>query len=300
MMTVAKVVATIRKIAMVGARFETTDRFYATSGVIPPYTGDMNRYLLALSTIVLTANVAGAATLQGNYDRTFDVRPATLFALDNTNGHITIRSWNQSRVQVHAVKKVESRDSGEVKKAFEALKIEPNVTADALRINTVYPKQNSGLFDWIAGTNVSMGVEYEITVPWSMNLQIDNTNGAIDISDVRGSHRVSTTNGHIELVRCDGDVEAETTNGHVRAELATVTPGKSIRLETTNGRISVELPRSLAVRVDAETTNGSIKTDLPVTTSELSRHALRGTINGGSGAELRLRTTNGSIAIEAK
>ena len=88
--------------------------------------------------------------------------------------------------------------------------------------------------------------------------------------------------------------------GSVRAELADVTPGKSIRLETTNGRISVAVPRSIAVRVDASTTNGSIKTDLPVTTTEFSHTSLRGTINGGSGAELRLRTTNGSIEIAAR
>ena len=110
----------------------------------------MHRHLLAVSTIVLTAATSGAATLQGNFDRTFDVKPGVLFALDNTNGHITIRSWDQPRIRVHAVKKVESRDSEIAKRAFDALMIEPSVTADAVRINTRYPKQSQGLFDWIA------------------------------------------------------------------------------------------------------------------------------------------------------
>jgi DUF4097 and DUF4098 domain-containing protein YvlB len=110
---------------------------------------------------------------------------------------------------------------------------------------------------------------------------------------------VSNTNGHIELVRCAGDLDAETTNGAIRAELAEVNPGKGIRLETTNGRITIALPKSIAARVDASTTNGSIKTDLPVTTTEVRRNTLRGTINGGGG-ELKLRTTNGSITIEAR
>jgi hypothetical protein len=61
----------------------------------------------------------------------------------------------------------------------------------------------------------------------------------------------------------------------------------------------VTVPRSIAARVDASTTNGSINTELPVTLSSTSRHALRGTINGGGG-ELRLRTTNGSIDIRAQ
>jgi DUF4097 and DUF4098 domain-containing protein YvlB len=260
----------------------------------------MHRHLLALSAVLLTSASAGATTLHGTFDRTFDVRPGALFALDNTNGHITIRSWDQPRVQVHAVKTVESRDSDVARKAFDALKIEPSVTADAVRINTIYPQKNQGILDWIAGTSVNMNVEYEVTVPRSMNLEVENTNGAIDVDGVRGSHRISTTNGHIELVRCAGNVEAETTNGHIRAELADVTPGKSVRLETTNGGITVSLPKSIATRIDASTTNGSVTTDLPVTITEVRRAALRGTINGGSNAELRLRTTNGSIKIEAR
>jgi hypothetical protein len=43
-----------------------------------------------------------------------------------------------------------------------------------------------------------------------------------------------------------------------------------------------------------------VKTDLPITTTEFKRTSLRGTINGGGNAELRLRTTNGSINIEAR
>ena len=177
----------------------------------------MRRHLFASLALLLSATAAGAANLQGTFDRTFDVRPGTSFALDNTNGHITIRSWDQPRIQVHAVKKAESRDSQAAKEAFDALKIEPSVTADMVRINTNYPRQNQGIFDWIAGTNVSLSVDYEVTVPRATSLQVEDTNGAIDVSDVAGSHRLSTTNGHIELVRCSGDVDAETTNGHIRA-----------------------------------------------------------------------------------
>jgi DUF4097 and DUF4098 domain-containing protein YvlB len=258
----------------------------------------MTRRLLTLLALSL-ATAAYAGTLEERFDRTFDVKPGTSFALNNTNGRITIRSWDHSRVEVHAVKSVESRDSAAAREAMAALKIEPVFIADGLRINTNYPHRSEGLLDWLSGNNVSMNVAFDITVPRSMNLAIDNTNGAIDISDVRGSHRIANTNGHIELLRCAGDVDAETTNGAVRAELTDVNPGKPIHLETTNGRITVALPRSFAAQVDASTTNGSIKTDLPVTTTHFRRNTLRGTINGG-GADLRLKTTNGSITIEAR
>jgi len=146
---------------------------------------------------------------------------------------------------------------------------------------------------------VSMSVTYEVMVPRTMDLQIENTNGAIEASDVRGSHKIETTNGRITLARCAGDLNAETTNGSIEAELTAVNNGRGIHLETTNGGIHARLPRTFAARIDAANTNGSIESDLPVTTSgSQDKHSLHGTMNGG-GPELRLRTTNGSIHINA-
>ena len=255
---------------------------------------------ILLLVYLLAAATAGASTLQETYDKTFPVQPGALFVLGNTNGHINVKAWDQPQIQVHAVKKVDG-SSDVAKKAMAELKIVPTASADGLKIDTIYPKEHGGgFFDWLAGQNVSMSVEYEVTVPRSMNLDLGTTNGAIEVDGVKGSHHVSTTNGHIDLSRCGGNVEADTTNGGIKVELTEVTPGKPISLETTNGRITIALPKSIAAHVDAETTNGSVNSDLPVTTTEMRNHRLRGTINGGGPAELKLRTTTGSISIEAR
>jgi len=158
----------------------------------------MKRHRLTLPALLLIATAAAGSTLEATFDRTFDVRPGSLFALSNTNGRITIRAWDQPRIRVHAVKRVESRDPDAAKKALAELRIEPTVSADGVKINTIYPRKNDGgFFDWLAGSNVSMNVQYEVTVPRSTNLTLDNTNGSIEVSDVYGSHRVETTNGHI-------------------------------------------------------------------------------------------------------
>jgi DUF4097 and DUF4098 domain-containing protein YvlB len=108
--------------------------------------------------------------------------------------------------------------------------------------------------------------------------------------------KLETTNGKIEVLRCAGHLDAETTNGSIRAELTSVDAGQPMQFETTNGRISIALPATYGARVDASTSNGGIRTELPVATTAVDRNSLRGTINGG-GAELKLRTTNGSIEI---
>lgn len=257
----------------------------------------MKRSLFALL-LTLVSVTAGAETLTETFDRTFDVRPGALFSLNNINGHITVTSWDQPRIKIHAQNRAESRDHDAAKQGLAALKIESTAANGGLKINTVYPKSNNGIMEWIAGTSVSLGVTYEVTVPRSMNLSLEDTNGAVDVSGVHGEHHVETTNGHLELTRCGGSLDAETTNGAIRVELLDVTPGKAVRAETTNGRITLSVPQNFAAKVDAGTTNGSITTDLPVTTTETGHHTLRGTMNGG-GPEVHLRTTNGSIEIRA-
>src|SRR4051794_32838602 len=203
----------------------------------------MRRLGIAL-VLTLTALGASAGTIEQSFDQTYDVRSGANFALVNTNGSITIRSWDQPRVRIHADKRV--RGSGdEAKKVMAALKIEITPSAAGLSVVTRYPKRGddgSGFLDWLFGSHVDASVTYEVTVPRSMSLDLENTNGAIAVTDVRGSHKVSTTNGRIELARCAGDVSAETTNGGIKAELLAVTPGKRVSLETTNGRISLAAP----------------------------------------------------------
>ena len=184
------------------------------------------RKLALTAALALVALTASATTLEETFDRTYDVRPGALLSLANTNGHITVHAWDQPRVRIHADKRVQG--SGDVaKEAMADLKIEVAPTGGGLRIVTRYPKRGGdGFFDWMLGSHVNASVTYDITVPRSMNLDLDNPNGAIEVADVRGSHKICTTNGRIELARCAGDVEAETTNGGIKAELLDVTPGK--------------------------------------------------------------------------
>lgn len=253
---------------------------------------------LALTSLFLAAGAVQAGTLEQPFEKTYDLRPGMLISLDNTNGSIEIRTAADNRAHIHAVKRVEGWGSTSLSKAMAQLKIDVAQDAGGLRIATKYPHQNGdGFFAWLAGEKVNYSVSYTLEVPKESNLTIETVNGHIEVTDVSGALKLDTTNGRIEVARCRGAINAETTNGHIKAELLNVTGGKPMHFETTNGGITVKVPRNLAASIDAANTNGSINTELPITsTGKLSRHFIRGNMNGG-GPELRLRTTNGSISI---
>jgi hypothetical protein len=256
------------------------------------------RKLFLSVVLMLLASATSAATLTQTIDKTFDVRPGADVVLTNVNGRVTVQAWDQSRVRVVAVKKVDaSRD--ELQRAMNDLRVELQPRDGGLVITTRYPKEHDGpssLFDWILGDDIDAQVTYDISVPRSMNVNVENTNGGIRLTEVAGKHELDTTNGRIEVMRCAGSLDASTTNGSIHAELVRVAKDQPMRFETTNGRIEVTVPPDFRAEIDASTTNGSIDTDLPVATKRVSSNSLRGTINGG-GTSLRMRTTNGGIAL---
>ena len=253
------------------------------------------RRLVIAALLTLAATALHAETLSQTIDKTFDARPGATFALDNVNGHVNVTSWDQPRIRVHAVKTVSRSD--DPKSALNALQVQITPRDGGVSVHTVYPNHGSvGFLDFLTGNWSDAKVEYDITVPRSMTLDVETTNGAIEVTGVSGMLKVETTNGHIRLDRCAGNVDASTTNGGIRAELVSVDRSRTNRIETTNGKIVLTVPSSLAAEIDASTTNGGIDSELAVTTHSVGRHTLRGTINGG-GAPLRLRTTNGSIEI---
>lgn len=249
--------------------------------------------------VLLMATAAAGAELQETFDRTLNVRPGSSFSLDNINGRISVTGWDQPRVRIHAVKKVESRDDSVANEALKRLRVEIKQSDREIAVETIYPKKDDfGFLDVLFGTNASSSVTYEIQVPRAMNVAIDNVNGSVSLKDVTGEAELETTNGRIEVTNCSGVVDASTTNGAINVELVSVTAGKSMRFDTTNGRITLSVPATLAAEVNAATTNGSVSSDLPLSTSKFSRTSVRGTLNGG-GPEIRLRTTNGGITIKS-
>jgi len=247
------------------------------------------RKLPLSAALVLVAQAAFAAELHQKIDRTFDVLPGADVELTNVNGRITVKAWDQPRVKVVAVKKVEAPRQ-DLQKAMNELRVEMQPRNGGLVVTTHYPNEGHGssFFDWLFGDDIEAQVTYELTVPRTMNVTVDNTNGGIYVAEVAGKHELDTTNGRIEVTRCAGSVDAATTNGSIRAELVRVARNQPMHFETTNGRIEVSVPQDFAADIDASTTNGSIKSDLPIATRTLDDNSLRGTINGG-GTSIRLR-----------
>jgi DUF4097 and DUF4098 domain-containing protein YvlB len=198
--------------------------------------------------------------------------------------------------------------------------MQADVTVGPGRIEIVsrFPKRSEsvGFWDMVGRRVTSMNIHYHVKVPARTGLDLETTNGDlqirgiasaisgttvngnVEVRGIKGPVEVETTNGSIRLVEVEGSAKAQTTNGMIHAVIRRVEPGGRVHFSTTNGGVTVSLPEELKATVDAETTNGRVRVAYPVVRlAGSSARVLRASIGGG-GVDVTLRTTNGNIVIQ--
>lgn len=256
---------------------------------------------LLLSTLFLSPLFA--REIEETFKKNIPVNEATLLTVENKNGSIEIRSWDNDEIEVVAYKKVRADDKETALRLMEELKIVIFERGDEIEVITEYPhsKRNNGggFWSWVMGRswNTGYSVSYEIRVPRQFDLNLESTNGRIEVLDCSGRMRLETTNGKIIADDVSGSARCNTTNGSISASFIKVLEQEEMSFSSTNGSIKVYLPRNIDAEISARTTNGSINCDLPVSERyNRSRKKLDAVINDG-GMLIYLKTTNGSIHI---
>ena len=257
-------------------------------------------------------------------DWTLDGVGVTVISAETTNGAIKLEGSAQDKVIVRAFKRVHAWRILGAEKFAKKVHVHVEQRGREIKIYKEHPKPPWG---------ISVSVTYEIQCPSAVDANLHTTNGKIEINRVDGTIDAATTNGKIKLhggtgrihaITTNGSIElhggagrihAVTTNGKIEAsiELLTdegkfVTTNGSVDVEiregvalvlasTRNGSINLKLPGNFSGQLDAETNNGRVRSDFPVPLTDKSKKQLSGKIGEGGSANVKLRTTKGSINL---
>ena len=116
--------------------------------------------------------------------------------------------------------------------------------------------------------------------------------GAIVVSSRgRGDVQASSGSGDITARGVNGAFTASSGSGSIAIDGS---PAGAWTVSSASGRISIGLPASANFVLDASSASGRIDTDFPVTTTEVRRRALKGTVGSG-GPVVKASTASGSI-----
>lgn len=238
---------------------------------------------------VVVSSLNAKARAEQPWSRTYTLSPAGTVEIVNGNGRITVRGGEGSQVEVKAQIVARSATDEQAQDYLKQIEIREDVGGDRIRLETTAPR--------LSGSHAE--VQYELVVPRTASLRLNNTNGQIHITGVTGDVKAETTNGGVKGLELAGRVEASTTNGGVDLDLTSVAEG-GVRAETTNGGVSVRLPATAKADIRASCVNGGISvTGLELEGGQSTRRRVEGRLNGG-GPVVQVETTNGGVRVAAR
>ncbi|HEX2188685.1 MAG TPA: DUF4097 family beta strand repeat-containing protein [Longimicrobiaceae bacterium] len=181
-------------------------------------------------------------------DTTFTVQPNARLEVRNTGGDITVRTWDRNAVRIEA--EHSSRTEVDVENTGAVVRVQARSRYGPANI-----------------------VDYRITVPASMSLDLSGMHAEIDVQGVqgevsaqsvqgdvtvrggRGNVNVRTVQGEVLVEGAQGQVRGGSTSGDVRVVGST----GEIYAETVSGAIYLE--RITSGRVEAGTVSGDVYYD---------------------------------------
>ena len=161
------------------------------------------------------------------------------------------------------------------------------------------------------------GENVTILVPVKTSLKLSSINGkSISVDGVDGEMELNTTNGAIQLTDVSGSAVAHALNGKIVAKFKRVDLDKPMSFSSMNGTIDVTLPASIKANLKMQTNNGDVFTDFEVqmrpnaiktekaepqatgrTRNRVRMESLSvGAVNGG-GQDYNFKSFNGNIYI---
>ncbi|MCE2433864.1 MAG: DUF4097 family beta strand repeat protein [Candidatus Latescibacteria bacterium] len=274
----------------------------------------MTSRLIFVLAALFTLPASAAEKREETVEYTLDFTPGKKLSVHARNGGITLKTWERDQVFVRAIKKAKASDEEDAEELLETTTIEIKETDNGIEIRTKHPDNK-----WKIFKNWNISVNYTVTVPQSVSLNLEavngsisvpsttgnvkseTVNGSIKINGTRGAIDVETVNGKINLTEIIGGVKAETVNGSIEIAIAEQIQD-NIRAEAVNGGLQLSLPSDFQGRIQAESTIGHIDTEFPIevkgrVSGRISK-SIKGDLNGGKGPNIKLQTLNGGIDIK--
>lgn len=214
---------------------------------------------------------------------TIDTSGLTYMFVSNTNGNISVStSLVDSLIRIT----VSGEAFSKIKNSLDSLDLK-----NFCKIDTT--NSTLSIFEPISGK----GVNFNISVPSSLKLHLENKNGNVKIENAIGNVNAQTVNGNIYLTVLSGTASAKTTNGNIEAELDSVTTST---FETVNGKIEISLLQHFSGKIIASYVNGKVinkNVDFEKVESERNKYFA---VLGKGISEVGVKAVNGKIYIKKK
>lgn len=205
-------------------------------------------------------------TAEATFSHQFPVAQQSVLRLSGISGNVDVVTGTPFRVE--GTRKVGSYSVEDAEANLDRLEVLVSDLADEIRVETRQPDHDFRTY----------AVDYRLTVPDGVELDLADVNGIVAISPRGGSATVAIVNGAIQ------------------GDLAVPADG-ILALSLVNGSIDLSIPAATSASLVASVVNGGIATEgLTMDVSVLTATRLECTLGAGE-ATIGLSAVNGWIVV---
>jgi DUF4097 and DUF4098 domain-containing protein YvlB len=286
-----------------------------------------SRWLAVCAAAIVTVALAAAPALaeqkyEEKFEKTVPLSKTGLFALGSVSGNIEVMTWKEAQVKIEALKVSKADTQDKAKENAAKVTIEVTAEADAVRVETKYPKRNGGFW---GGDSIKVSVDYKVWVPEQAGVDLSSVSGDVEVASIGGKAKITCVSGNvglrgaagadIKLTSGDltmenisgdayvkgvsGDIDVTKVKGSIKAEavsgdikLLEVSDASTIDVKTVSGNVTYQGVIKPGAHDEFKTMSGDVRVTIP---ADSSFDLEASTFNGDINSEFPI-TTNGKIS----
>lgn len=125
--------------------------------------------------------------------KTYPAGGNTLF-ITNSFGHVKFIAWDKNEIKVDIKIEVSSSDKENADRTIDGITVSDNQSGDKVRFKTNHAQNNN---DNCRNCRTNMHVDYEVHLPATVALVVENTFGNTELPDYKGSVDLSNKFGNL-------------------------------------------------------------------------------------------------------
>ncbi len=262
----------------------------------------MSRARNALILVASLTVALGALAQSREVRRTVDLDRDGRIIIDTFKGSVDVAVWNKPQVEI--VAKIEADPAGDDQDdRVEKTKIRIYGSGRLLEIESDYSDadyHSGGFLSFFfgGGTIVLPYVHYDLKVPRTAKLSIDDHKSEIRVQGLEGDLTLETHKGHAVITRFSGGARIETHKGDVRVDFAKLT--RSSNFETHKGEIEIIIPARASYRIRGDLgEDARLDSEFAMITHSFGDdERMEADVNGGDGPEIWIETHQGTIRLK--
>lgn len=218
--------------------------------------------------------------------------------LENILGSIVItQNDNSEALKIKALKEVKVKKKF-LNTPFDEIVVKIDTTTSVINIMTEINKKGE---DNIFKFDIDKGqsVDYEISVPKNIEVEIENISGNITLGDLSNNVKIDLVNGDVSLERHTGIIECDITNGTFTGKIDSTS---GININVINGNITLYLNDFINANVRAETVSGKItEENLQFSNVVKEKNLFKAKLGAyETSSDINIETVNGRIKLFGK